>query len=204
MNFTDFESAWHSTHNRPTSAQLEHQKMEFIAELRRRRRGNFLFLILSGLPLVLFTILVVRHFVSPDPAHTPIDLSREWGLIPLYLLPWSGWIYIVRAHRCHCARHAHPDRSIHASVAALLDENRSERARCRFIAGLLLASLLVLPVLVLQLRAAGKAGDEIFVPFLVLFPAILLGIVGGIAVHYRRKLLPRQKELQALLASYDP
>lgn len=177
--------------------------MEFTTELRRRRHGNLLFLFFTGLPLVFYTFLMVRHIFWPDPAHTPVDLRREWAVIPLYLLPWTGWFFIIGLHRRHCARHRHPDRSVSASVAALLDENRSERVRYKFVGGLLLAAMLVLPLVVLQLRAVGKAGDEIFVPFLVLFPSILGGIAIWMMFHYRRRLLPRKQELETLLKSYE-
>lgn len=203
MDFADLETMWRSPHNRPSVADVERQKLRLVADLRRRRRGNLVFILLSGLPLVIFTALVVRHVFWPDPDHTPLDLQREWAIIPLYALPWIGWFFSIRLHRRHCLSHQHFESSISASVVALLDENRSERTRYKFIGGLLLAGVLILPLLVLQLRAVGKAGDEIFVPFLVLFPALLLGIVLWMTVYYRRKLLPRKAELEALVATYD-
>ena len=35
MNFADLETMWRSPHNRPSAAELEKQKMHFVAELRR-------------------------------------------------------------------------------------------------------------------------------------------------------------------------
>jgi hypothetical protein len=63
--------------------------------------------------------------------------------------------------------------------------------------------LLVLPVVVLQLRAAGKAGDEILVPALVLWPLLAAGIGGALLYYHRRRLLPRKRQLEALLAAYE-
>jgi hypothetical protein len=203
MNFADLETVWRSPHNRPTAAQLEKQKMEFLADLRRRRRGNLRFLVLSGLPLVLFTILTVRHIIAPEPDHTPVDLRREWAIIPLYTLPWIAWLYIVRLHFRQGAQHRQAGASISASVAALLDENHGERKRYKFVGTLLVLSTLVLPLIVHQLRVVGKAGDEILLPGFVLAPALLLGIALGMAVHYRRRLLPRKQELETLLATYQ-
>ena len=36
-----------------------------------------------------------------------------------------------------------------------------------------------------------------------MFPALLLGIVLWMALHYRRKLVPRKRELETLLATYE-
>jgi protein-S-isoprenylcysteine O-methyltransferase Ste14 len=176
--------------------------MHFIAELRRRRRGQIRFLIITALPLLAGTVLFVQHLVWPGPADSPLDLQREWAVIPLLALPWLGWGLMAWLHRRAGARHPDAGRSINASVAALLEETRSEQARYRFIGGLLLACIIVLPLVAAQLRSVGKAGDEITVPFLVLFPAVLLAIVIGMAVHFHRKLRPRERELEALLADY--
>jgi hypothetical protein len=202
MNFADLETVWRSPHNRPTAAQLEKQKMEFLTDLRRRRRGNVRFLMVTGLLLAVFTFLTVRHLIAPQPGHTPVELSREWAIIPLYLLPWAAWVYIVRLHFRHCAEYRHCGDSIHASVAALLDENRRERSRYKFVGGLLIASLPVLALIVHQLRNVGKAGDEIIVPGFVVAPALLLGIVLWMLVYYRTRLLPRKRELESLLTAY--
>lgn len=203
MNFTEIETMWGSPQNRPSAAQLEQQKMHFVTDLRRRRRGNIRFLVATAVPLVIFTFLTVRHLIAPQPGHTPVDLRREWAIIPLYLLPWAAWIHIVRLHFRHCAEHRNVGRTISASVAALLDENRRERSRYKFTGTMLLVSVPVLMLIVQQLRTVGKAGHEIVLPGFVFAPALLLGIALWMLLHYRRKLLPRQHELQSLLASYN-
>lgn len=199
MNFADLENVWRSPHNRPTANELEQQKMQFVDELRRRRRGNLFFILLSGLPLLIFTALVVRHVFWPAPTDTPVDLRREWVIIPFYALPWLGWFFMVRQHQKLGRRSRHCERTISACLTALLDENKSERARYKFIGGVLLAAVALLPLVVWQLRSVGKAGDEIFLPFLVLMPALLLGIVLWMAIHYRRRLMPRERQLEAIL-----
>jgi hypothetical protein len=202
MNFADIENMWRSPQNRPNPAQLEEVKMKFVADLRRRHRGNSIFLVVVFIPLACFTAKIVRHLLWPDPALDRIDLSREWAVIPLFLIPWTGWFLLTRLHRQHRERHANYDRSISATVSALLDENRSERLRCKVIAGLMLASVVVVPLIVQQLRAVGKAGDEILLPGLVIFPAYAIVTLAWSAFRYHRKLLPRKRELEALLASY--
>src|SRR5690606_16993436 len=175
---------------------LEHQKTKFIADLRRRQRGQRIFLCLVLIPLVYISAKVGMHLVAPDPARSAIDMNREWAIVPFFALPWIGWLIMLRLHLRHRARSLHSERSISASVAALLDENRTERMRYKFIAGLLAASALVLPVIVYQLRAVGKAGDEIMVPALVIYPAYVLLLLVWFAYYFRKKPRPRKRELE--------
>jgi hypothetical protein len=88
-------------------------------------------------------------------------------------------------------------------VRALLDENRLERARFKTVSWLQATTLVVPLLIVVQLRAVGKAGDEILIPAFVFLPAIIIAIFAGSSFRYRRRLLPRKRELEALLASYE-
>src|SRR5688572_3358796 len=133
MNFADIQATWRSPHNRPTAAEREEQHMKLIADLRRRRRGSLILLGITLVPLVYLTGKVVLHVLWPDPALDAVDLRREWGIVPFFLLPWIGWLFMVRLHRRQGARHANYATSIVASVKALLDENRSEQVRDKVI-----------------------------------------------------------------------
>jgi hypothetical protein len=62
--------------------------------------------------------------------------------------------------------------------------------------------LLMMPLIVYQLRTVGKAGDEIVVPAFVMLPVLIVCIHGGLWWHRRRVLLPRKRELEALLTTY--
>jgi hypothetical protein len=203
MNFADIESMWHSPRNRPDPAQLEKQKMEFVADLKRRRRGNLIFLALIFSLMAYITGKLVLHVLWPDPALDRVNLTREWAIIPFFALPWIGWLFMVRLHWKHHVNHPHSDTSISASVAALLDENRAERTRYKFIAALLVVSVLVLPVIVYQLMEVGKAGREVMIPALVVYPTYVVGMLIWSWFHHQRKLLPRKRELEELLQSYQ-
>ncbi|MBL9211969.1 MAG: hypothetical protein JNL92_16035 [Opitutaceae bacterium] len=177
--------------------------MQLITDLRRRRRGFVLHLSLVVAMLSVVTSLTVRHLLSPDPALDPIDLAREWGALVLLALPWAAAVLFVRQSWRHFAGHPRADHSIRASIRALLDENRLSRIRVKVVALLHGLVLLVLPVVVFQLRAVGKAGDEILVPAFVLWPLLAAGIGGALWYHDRKKLLPRKRELEALLGAYE-
>lgn len=203
MNFADIQNTWRSPHNRPTEAELEERKMKLTDEIRRRHRGSLLLLALVFAALAFFTGRIAWHLLWPDPALDPIDLAKEWGVLPFFALPWIAWVILLQLHRRHRARHSDYGRSIRTSVLALLDENRMERIRYRVVGALLVASVFVLPLIVSQLREVGKAGDEILIPAFVIYPAYVVGVLVWAAVFRRRQLLRRKQELEALLASYE-
>jgi hypothetical protein len=203
MNFADIENTWRLPHNQPSPAELKHHHMQLITDLRRRRRGFALHVGLVLTFLTVVTALILRQMIAPGPASSRIDLAREWGAFVLLALPWIAALVFVRQYRRHFAGHAGCNRSIRASVIALLDENRLARTRVKIVLLLHGLVLLVLPVVVLQLRAAGKAGDEILVPALVLWPLLAAGIGGALLYYHRRRLLPRKRQLEALLAAYE-
>ncbi len=203
MNFDDIQQTWNSPSNRPSAGQMERDKMKLLRDLRNRRRGAVVFMVWIFAVLGFITARAVLHLISPDPSSDPIDLSREWSAILLISLPWVGLLVLYRKYRRHRERNRDSGRSIDASVRALLDENRMSRERHRWASWLSLGMLLLMPLVVYQLRAVGKAGDEILLPAFVLLPVIMLAIFIGMRWHDLRVLKPRREALEALLASYE-
>lgn len=203
MNYVEIERVWRSPHNRPSTVERERDKQRFLADLRRRNRGFAIFitLVFTVLTVVTGRAVLAQLGTVPGPGH--VDIFREWGAVLLLGLPWGAAIFFLREHLRHRRRHAAGVHSIGTSVRALLDENRLARLRLKWIAGLHGALLLLLPVVVFQLRAVGKAGDEILIPAFVIWPVIAVGILGGLRFHDRRTLRPRQQELEELLRSYE-
>lgn len=203
MNFAEIENLWRSPHNRPSAAEMEQQKMEFVTLLQKRRRAAAGLLVVTAIPLTYITLRIASQLIWPAPGLDRVDLTREWGVVPFFFLPWIGWLVMLRFYRGHRARHADYAGSVQASVRALLDENRTEQRRAKWIAGLLVASLALLPLVIGQLRATGKAGDEILVPAYVIFPTYVAGMVAWTVYSLRRRLQPRERELEALLQAYE-
>lgn len=203
MSYDDLQAVWRSPHNQPAAADLAALHRKFSAELRRRRRGLTLFLATVGTTLGVTTARLIWFVCTVDSASGGVDFSREWGAVPFLLLPWIAVAVLVVALVRHRARHAAPDGSIAAAVRALLDENRLARVRYRTVAWLHGAMMVLVPLVVLQLRAVGKAGDEILVPAFVLWPLLVTAILSAMTWHYRRRLVPRQRELESLLREYE-
>jgi len=202
MNFDDIQKTWQSPHNRPSAAQLEKDKMKFLTDLRKRNRGAVFFMLWILGVLLVITGSAFLHLLWPDSAKDAIDLTREWSIVPLLALPWFCLLVFFEKYRRYRAAHPNYEHSISASVRALLDENRLARDRQKWAAALSGVMLLLMPLIVHQLRAVGKAGDEILVPAFVLLPALMLCIFLGMLWQQRRVLLPRKRELEALLATY--
>ncbi len=202
MDLGDLTRVWRSPHNQPSAAQLQEDTMQFTADLRRRHQGfvAFMAFVLAG--LVLTTGMILFHLISPGSSDDAVDFAREWAIVPFFALPWVAWIYFVVQYRRHLRRHPDYDASIRASVQALLDENRLARRRNMLIACLQGGFLLILPLIIRQLKAVGKAGSEIDIMF-VFVPAVFGTIMLGMLWNHRRTLLPRKRELEALLESYQ-
>lgn len=202
MNYDELERAWQSPRNRLTPAEIAATRQRFAEELERKRRGTKVLLVVVFAGLSLFTLRMIAAVLWPAPGQE-IDVTREWAPLLFLALPWIGAVFLARRVVRHEREHGHPERSLADSVRALLDENRLSRARLRVLALLHGAMLVLLPLVVGQLRAAGKAGDEIALPAFVGWPLVAGAILVGMWWHNRRKLVPRQRQLEELLRDYE-
>ncbi|MDB6133148.1 MAG: hypothetical protein JWM59_1391 [Verrucomicrobiales bacterium] len=199
MNSHELENLWSSPQNRPDPAGIT---LEIGKHLRRLRCRHRSLVVILSLAAVWLTVILVRlaFFVARGG---PLDLTREWGAVAMLLLPLMALILLVRQFRRHLQTHTTPERSIQASLLALLDENRLARRRVKMITGLYAAVMLITPLVVHQLQAVGKAGDEVRIPAFVLLPLLLLTLSGILLFHHRFRLLPRHRELRELLEAYQ-
>lgn len=202
MSYDDLERAWRSPRNQPSSTEIAADRQRFQTELERRRRSARIFLLVVFGALGVITVRLLAAVVWPT-AGKEIDVAREWGALVFLAVPWLGAILLARRLIRHQSEHAQPERSLVASVRALLDEARVSRARLRIVAALHALLLVLLPLVVWQLRAVGKAGDEILWPAFVGWPLVAVAIFVALWWHDRRTLVPRQRQLEQLLRDYE-
>jgi hypothetical protein len=199
MSFDDIETTWRSPHNRPSPDDVALEKAELVRRLRGRYRA-FLLTVGAGVTALLGCGAALVRYKMQGGA---LDLDREWGSLLFFALPLLGAAVLLHHYRRHRARHADYNLSISAGLRAALDENRLERTRIKIIAGLYGVMVLVFPVIVSQLVAVGKARPREVHSMLVLFGALVVVVSLALAYHYRRRLLPRKRELEALLRAYE-
>lgn len=197
MNSADLERAWRSPRNTAEPAALAAARDRLLADLKRRRRARRLFL---ALVLGALTLLTVRGALAtwPRDGTAAINPGRDWASLLFLALPWAGFAVLMRQMLRDERRHRHAGDAIGDTVRALLDENATTRAGLRVTAGLLGATLLLLPLVVVRLRATGKAGDEILWPAFLGWPLIAGAILATLWWQDRYRLLPRRRQLEAL------
>jgi hypothetical protein len=203
MNFADIENAWRSPHNQPTAAEQEEIKMKFTTDLRRRHRGFVIWMTTVLAALVYFSARLIYFVFAEGVSRVGFDPGREWSALLLLALPWIAAIFFTREFLRHRARHPNYERTIAESLRASLDENRLALLRLKVIAVLLGAIVLLMPLIVYQLRAVGKVGNEVLLPAFILFPLFVVIELGAFVYYYRRKVQPRTRQLEALLKSYE-
>lgn len=203
MSYDELERTWQSPQNRPDAAALAATQQRFHHELHRRRTGWKIFLGVIFLVLTVLTVRFAWYVFAPEAGQPAFDVRREWAPVLFLVGPWVGVLFLLRRMARHEREHGLPGATLREGVRALLDENRLSRARVKTAAWLHGAALLLLPFVVWQLRATGKAGDEILVPAFVAWPLAVACIGVGMAWHYRAKLLPRQRQLEALLRDFE-
>lgn len=197
MSYDELEEAWRSPRNTIEVGILAAAQQGFLTDLARRRRGTRVFLTLT---LGALTLLTARVAVSawPQEGVPLIGLTRDWASLLFLTLPWLGVGLLIRRALRHERAHPAPGMSVRDALLALRDETAMARTRLKIVAGLHGATLALLPLVVWQLRATGKAGDEILWPAFVGWPLIAVAILAALWWYDRSQLQPRQRQLVAL------
>lgn len=192
---SELQILWQSSANTPAPELLEQHRQHLLQRLKQRYRT---FWWVTGLASFWLGLLLVKlgFFLR---AGGPMNWRQEWGSVLGLMLPMAVLALFWSQQWKHYRRHSNPGLHIRASLSASLDEIRLGRLRLRVIALMHLILIVLMPVIVLQLQAAGKAGKEILVPFLVILPALLGLILLALWRHDSRTLRPRERELKQLL-----
>jgi hypothetical protein len=198
MSFDDIQNAWQSPGNRPTSAELEQQRLTMVQALRREHRGLYLRL---GLALVWFGSILIaflRYILSGGA----FSLSREWASLVLLTLPLMAAVLFIRRQLRHHREHPGYEQSVSRSVRAMLDAIHAAQQRGRILLGLFVLSVPLLAVCIWQLQLVGKARPQEAASMAVMMAVVIAASGGGIYWHYRG-LRPKERQLTALLAELE-
>jgi hypothetical protein len=202
MNWTELETLWRSPHNQPANPEWDRQRRNVLQAYLRRDRGVQIGLALALFWLSLVTGRLVLFLLWPDPTHDRIDWSREWAVVPFLLLPWFGAVGI--AFRYWRRRRENPDyeRSLVASLRALLEQSRDAARRTRLILGMHLVGVPLLALCLVQLQDVGKATGNQLPSMIVFMAAVVILSVGGISLGWRSQRREIRR-LEGLLRDYE-
>lgn len=202
VNDHEIERVWRSPRNTPDVVGLAAAQARFLADLARRRRGRRLFLVLVLGALTLISARVVLS-VWLHEGVSDMEFTRDWASLLFLAIPWLGLGLLMRRVVRHERAYPAKGNSIREILWALLDEIAMARAHFKVVAGLLASTLVLLPLVVWQLRATGKAGDEILWPAFIGWPLIAGTILSLLWWYDRFRLRPRQRQLETLRREYE-
>ena len=195
MNLNEIQNAWNSPRNNlPTEAQ-EQLVRRFTRQMIRRRRFQAAWLINTFVWLTIITVLAIRTV-----AVGKVGLAQEWALLPLLIVPWAFAIHFLRRYLKPVSPATRGELSVADSLRAALGSNRTEQSHLKRVAGLFAIMIPLLAVSMQQLHAVGKASSRELISMAFFFSGILLLSGAGIAARYFGRVLPQQRQLNALLA----
>lgn len=195
MNLTEMQSAWNSPRNNLPTEEQQQLAQQFTRQMIRRRRFQAVWLINT---FVWLTVITVVAFWTI--AVGKVKPGQEWGLFPLLIAPWAFAIHFLRRYLKPVAPITRGQLSVTDSFRAALSSNRTEKSHLKLVAGLFAIMIPLMAVSMQQLHAVGKVSSRELVSMAVLFGGTLLLSCAGIAARYFGRLLPQQRQLNALLA----
>jgi hypothetical protein len=201
MDFDALQAAWGSNANTPSAAATDYVLREASGTLDRRRRASLRLFAFAGVMLLAPIALLAVEIVTGRGDVT--DLSREWGLIPLALIPFAILLLLARRYHDHMSRHPAADRSLLETFRALLDENSAARLRTFLVGAAMVMFAPVLGLMLNQLGDAGKMEPEHIVQAGMLMGAGLAGGAIALAVRYFTRLIPERRQLTAIIRQYE-
>jgi hypothetical protein len=194
MNSNEMQNAWNSPFNNLSRDQQEQLAGQFVRRMNRRRQFQSIWLITS---FAWLTIITVIAFWTVAVGNT--NLTREWGLLPLLILPWVFAVYFLRSYLKSDAPRAEGTVPIVESLRAALVSNLSHQSRLKIVGGLYVILTPVIALTMRQLQATGKVSGHELTSMAVLFGGALVVGVAGITALFFGRLVPQQKRLEVLL-----
>ena len=195
MNLNEMQQDWNSPRNNLPTEPQQKLARQFTRQMIRRRRFQALWLINTFVWLTVITVLAIRTVAVGQT--TP---SQEWGLFPLLIVPWAFAFHFLRRHLKPVEPLALGELTVADSLRAALASNRTTQRHLKLVGVLFAIMLPLLVVAMQQLHTVGKVSARELTSMAALFAGVLLLSGAGIAARYFGRLLPQQKQLQALLA----
>jgi hypothetical protein len=198
MNLNEMQNVWNSPQNNLPTAEQQRLAQKFGRQMIRRRRFQTVWLVNTFVWLTIITVLAIRMVITGK-----VQLSQEWGLVPLLIVPWGFAIHFLRRHLKPLAPIARGEITIVESLRAARASNRETRSHLKLVGVLYVVIILPLGMAMRQLHAAGKVSERELTSMAWFFGGVLLVCTMGVAIRYFAQLLPQQKRLDGLLAELN-
>jgi hypothetical protein len=199
MNFAELEMIWNSGGNQPSAGQREKITRHALEWVRRQRRHQGIWLVWTFGVLTVLTSFAGWVLFGTDK----VDLGREWGVIPLLLLPWTFAVIFLKRFLKPEMAVVRGDMPIAEALGQAIRTNEASQFRLRAMGVLYAVFVPVLAVGMWQLHLAGKASSRELFSMAVFFGGVLLLSGAGVFARYRFRLKPQHQQLKAVLGYYE-
>jgi hypothetical protein len=198
MNLDELQKVWNSTMNSPSTDQRREIITQFNSALRRRRRRELAWLVWTFSVLTVLTAFVGWVVFGTDK----VQLSAEWGAIPLLLIPWVFACIFLRRFLRQTGLTTRGDMTISDSLAAALSVNRSERSKLKTVGVMYLIALPIMAFSIWQLHSVGKVSSRELISMVTFLGGALALSACALLAKYRFSLVPKGQKLKALLSQF--
>lgn len=195
MNLNEMQTVWNSPRNNLPTEERQQLAGKFARQMIRRRRFQTVWLLHTFIALTVITVVAIRA-IAVGKAKPEL----EWALLPLLIVPWAFACHFLRRHLKAGSPAALGELSVADSLRAALGSNRTQQSHLKRVAAMFAIMIPLLAVSMKQLHAVGKVSSNELASMAVFFGGTLLLSGAGIAARYFGRLLPQQKQLDALLA----
>jgi hypothetical protein len=199
MSYDEIENLWRSPQNQPSELQIERERKQFAARIRRRHFGfvfyfTFVLTALTAMTAWLGVRWLEKGIFGP---------AMNGPALLLLALPWTAAIVFVHGYLQHRRRHPDYALSIATALKAALDENRTSLTRATGILRLHAMSVPLLALCMWQLYAAGLAKKHEVWSMALFFGAILLISSGWVGLVCLSRLKNEEKKIHIAMKSYE-
>ena len=198
MNLNEIQNVWNSPSNRPPDTGRERLARQFVRQMIRRRRFQSIWLIVTFAWLTLISVVALGNLVRGN-----LNPAVEWAVIPLLIAPWAFAIHFLRSYLKSSASCPSGGSPVAESFREALAATLSEQTHLKRVGALLAILVPILIIVLQQLQSAGKVTPREMACMAVFFGGALLAGGLGLAIRYFRRLVPRRRMLDNLLAELD-
>ena len=149
MNFDELKNDWNSPRNNLPTEQQRALTEKFSRQMIRRRRFQTWWLIHTFVWLTLISGLAIGMIATGKA-----NLTLEWGLVPLLLVPWAFAIHFLRRYQKPATPVIRGELPVRDSLNAALVSNRTHQSHLKLVGVLFVLMIPLLVLMIQQLHAA--------------------------------------------------